>query len=64
MARAVWSGAITFGLVTIPVGLYSATEDHTPSTSPTDRARELDISGRSTMNRDELARAVAQARAS
>jgi DNA end-binding protein Ku len=28
-ARAVWSGAITFGLVTIPVGLYSATEDHT-----------------------------------
>lgn len=29
MARAVWSGAITFGLVTIPVGLYSATEDHT-----------------------------------
>src|SRR4051794_6842022 len=27
--RAVWSGAITFGLVTIPVGLYSATEDHT-----------------------------------
>ncbi|PVY97079.1 Ku protein [Actinomycetospora cinnamomea] len=27
--RAVWSGAITFGLVTIPVGLYTATEDHT-----------------------------------
>ncbi|MFC5138970.1 Ku protein [Actinomycetospora rhizophila] len=27
--RSVWSGAITFGLVTIPVGLYSATEDHT-----------------------------------
>jgi DNA end-binding protein Ku len=27
--RAVWTGAITFGLVTIPVGLYSATEDHT-----------------------------------
>jgi DNA end-binding protein Ku len=30
----------------------------------TDRARELDISGRSRMNRDELARAVAEARAS
>lgn len=29
MARAVWSGAITFGLVTIPVALFSATEDHT-----------------------------------
>jgi DNA end-binding protein Ku len=27
--RPVWSGAITFGLVTLPVGLYSATEDHT-----------------------------------
>ncbi|MDQ3154584.1 MAG: Ku protein [Actinomycetota bacterium] len=29
MARAIWTGAINFGLVTIPVGLYSATEDHT-----------------------------------
>jgi DNA end-binding protein Ku len=26
MARAIWKGAITFGLVTIPVGLYSAVE--------------------------------------
>jgi len=25
--RSIWSGAITFGLITIPVGLYSATED-------------------------------------
>lgn len=25
--RAVWRGAITFGLITIPVGLYTATED-------------------------------------
>ncbi|HEX2154251.1 MAG TPA: Ku protein [Acidimicrobiia bacterium] len=25
--RAVWRGAISFGLITIPVGLYSATED-------------------------------------
>ncbi|HVX43695.1 MAG TPA: Ku protein [Mycobacteriales bacterium] len=29
MARSIWSGAINFGLVTVPVGLYSATEDHT-----------------------------------
>jgi len=29
MARAIWTGAINFGLVTVPVGLYSATEDHT-----------------------------------
>jgi len=28
VARAIWSGSITFGLVTVPVGLYSATEDH------------------------------------
>ena len=25
--RSIWSGAITFGLITIPVGLYTATED-------------------------------------
>ncbi|HEX4226767.1 MAG TPA: Ku protein [Pseudonocardiaceae bacterium] len=29
MARPIWSGSITFGLVTIPVALFSATEDHT-----------------------------------
>ncbi|MFD4676261.1 Ku protein [Lentzea sp. NPDC058450] len=29
MARAIWSGSISFGLVSIPVELYSATEDHT-----------------------------------
>jgi DNA end-binding protein Ku len=29
MARAIWSGAISFGLVSIPVELYSATQDHT-----------------------------------
>lgn len=28
-ARAIWRGAISFGLVTVPVELYSATEDHT-----------------------------------
>jgi DNA end-binding protein Ku len=29
MARAIWSGVITFGLVTVPIGLFTATEDHT-----------------------------------
>ncbi|WP_406601627.1 non-homologous end joining protein Ku [Lentzea miocenica] len=29
MARAIWSGSVSFGLVSIPVELYSATEDHT-----------------------------------
>lgn len=29
MARPIWSGSITFGLVTVPVAMYSATEDHT-----------------------------------
>lgn len=29
MARAIWTGSVNFGLVNVPVGLYSATEDHT-----------------------------------
>ena len=29
--RPIWKGAISFGLVTIPVGLYSATESKRPS---------------------------------
>jgi hypothetical protein len=29
MARAIWTGSLNFGLVSIPVGLYSASEDHT-----------------------------------
>jgi len=28
MARPIWTGALSFGLVTVPVSLYSATEDH------------------------------------
>ncbi|MET7497800.1 Ku protein [Streptomyces sp900116325] len=28
MARAIWTGVITFGLVSVPVGLYSAVGDH------------------------------------
>jgi len=29
MARAIWSGSVSFGLVNIPVELYSATQEHT-----------------------------------
>ncbi|WP_031039013.1 Ku protein [Streptomyces sp. NRRL F-5650] len=29
MARAIWTGVITFGLVSVPVGLFTATRDHT-----------------------------------
>jgi len=29
MARAIWSGSLSFGLVSIPVGLFSATQDKT-----------------------------------
>jgi DNA end-binding protein Ku len=28
MARAIWTGSVSFGLVNVPVGLYSATQDH------------------------------------
>lgn len=31
MARTLWKGTLSFGLVTIPVGLYTATEDKSPS---------------------------------
>lgn len=31
MARAIWSGVLSFGLVSIPVALYSATEPHRPA---------------------------------
>ncbi len=30
MARAIWSGVLSFGLVSVPVALYSATETHGP----------------------------------
>jgi DNA end-binding protein Ku len=29
MARAIWTGSVAFGLVNVPVGLYSATQDKT-----------------------------------
>jgi DNA end-binding protein Ku len=28
MARAIWTGSVSFGLVNVPVGLFSATHDH------------------------------------
>lgn len=28
MPRSIWSGAISFGLVTVPINVVSATEDH------------------------------------
>lgn len=28
MPRTIWSGAISFGLVTVPIHVVSATEDH------------------------------------
>jgi DNA end-binding protein Ku len=28
MARAIWTGVISFGLVSVPVALYSATREH------------------------------------
>jgi DNA end-binding protein Ku len=31
MARAIWSGVLSFGLVAVPVQLYSATEAHEPT---------------------------------
>src|SRR3954454_20028204 len=30
MARPVWSGTLSFGLVSVPVGLYSGTKDKAP----------------------------------
>ena len=30
MARAIWTGSLAFGLVNVPVGIYSATEDKSP----------------------------------
>jgi DNA end-binding protein Ku len=28
MARSIWTGVISFGLVSVPAALYSATEEH------------------------------------
>ncbi|GAA1042209.1 hypothetical protein GCM10009566_42780 [Streptomyces murinus] len=39
MPRTIWSGAISFGLVTVPIHVVSATEDH-PSDGSAPRAGE------------------------
>ncbi|MEU1377939.1 Ku protein [Streptomyces triculaminicus] len=44
MAQPIWSGVLTFGLVTVPVGVYSAVDEHTIhfhqiQRSTTDRVR-------------------------
>jgi DNA end-binding protein Ku len=31
MARAIWSGVLSFGLVSVPVELYTATEEYGPA---------------------------------
>ena len=43
--RPIWKGAISFGLVTIPVGLYSATESKRPSFRQLREFRSLAGSG-------------------
>ncbi len=54
MRRAIWKGAISFGLVTVPVGLYSATERaaelhfrllHAKDASPVDYKRLCEAEG-------------------
>ncbi|HEU5195240.1 MAG TPA: Ku protein, partial [Methylomirabilota bacterium] len=54
MPRAIWKGAISFGLVTIPVGLYSAVERaeqlhfrllHAKDESPIDYKRVCEAEG-------------------
>ena len=42
MARAIWTGSISFGLVNVPVGLYSATEAHGSPFTSSRRARRPD----------------------
>ncbi|WP_028936488.1 Ku protein [Pseudonocardia spinosispora] len=51
MARAIWTGSISFGLVSIPVGLFSATENHTIGfhqfeRDTSDRVRNLRVNER------------------
>ena len=54
MPRAIWKGAISFGLVTVPVGLYAATERaaeihfrllHAKDASPIDYNRVCEAEG-------------------
>ncbi|SFM86705.1 DNA end-binding protein Ku [Pseudonocardia ammonioxydans] len=61
MARAIWTGAITFGLVSIPVGLFTATQDHTVhfhqfQRGTSDRVRNQRVNERTgeQVDRDEI----------
>ena len=65
MARAVWSGVISFGLVSVPVGLFTATEEHEPSfhqfaNGSTDRIRYKRVNERTgdEVEYDEIVRGV------
>ncbi|MER5636131.1 Ku protein [Kitasatospora sp. NPDC002227] len=51
MARPIWTGTVSFGLVTVPVGVYAATEDHSPhfrqlERGTSDRVRNLRVNER------------------
>jgi non-homologous end joining protein Ku len=63
MARAVWSGVISFGLVSVPVGLFTATEEHEPSfhqfaQGGADRIRYKRVNERTGLPRVQLTRWV------
>jgi DNA end-binding protein Ku len=52
MAHTIWTGSVSFGLVNIPVGMYSATEEHTVrfhqfEAGTSDRVRNLRVNERS-----------------
>ncbi|MGE7432919.1 non-homologous end joining protein Ku [Kitasatospora sp. NPDC001175] len=51
MARPIWTGTLSFGLVAVPVALYAATEDHSPhfrqlERGTSDRVRNLRVNER------------------
>ncbi|AUG76362.1 Ku protein [Kitasatospora sp. MMS16-BH015] len=51
MARPIWTGILSFGLVTVPVGVYAATEDHSLhfrqlERGTSDRVRNLRVNER------------------
>ncbi|WP_441246853.1 non-homologous end joining protein Ku [Kitasatospora sp. McL0602] len=51
MARPIWTGTVSFGLVTVPVGVYAATEDHSLhfrqlQRGTSDRVRNLRVNER------------------
>lgn len=65
MARPIWTGSLGFGLVSVPVGLYAATEDHAVhfhqlERDTTDRIRYRRVNERTgeEVPRDRIVRAV------